>query len=155
MNEGAELELLEIRVKTFMNEVQNLVPALDNADIGDLCVRRATSALEHETLSPSWMDELIPALVAHERERRDNLRGMDWYGPAEQLSLQVAFFTSWLFDEVDAFMAELESHATHGSRCRCPVLRRLLHEHIDPCFEDSKHLAEAIERYRDNHPRQQ
>lgn len=137
---------------TFHDTVTDLLASMETADPDQaVTVEDLTSASAEESVSI-----LLADIADSERLRSSMPKPPDWYGPIEQVSLQVASSAELLMDHMDSILTEVEGHSTHPYGCRCYELLDLLHDRMNPALADYSDLSNAIEQlrqHRRSHPR--
>ena len=145
------LELLQIRALTFRDTVDELLAILEKDD-PDQPLAEDNSMTENAQGS---VTVLLAEIADSERLRSRMPEPPDWFGPIEQLSLQVADTGARPLDHAEELLAEVEAHNIHTFGCRCYQLFDLLHDRIDPALTECQDLLDAIEQlrqHRRSHP---
>jgi hypothetical protein len=138
------LELLQIWAIAFCDKVKGLESVVEVDEAGRLLLAEGEPSAG-AALPSRVIDESLAGLLARERAR-SSFNGMEWCGPVQQLSINVAFFANILLSLADPVITELEAHSSHQAGCRCARLSPLLHETIGPAIGESDELLRAIER---------
>ena len=136
-----DLERLQVRAMAFRDRVDDIVAMLHNNEEGEHPPREHWSQLS----AADAASRVIAKISEHNALRSDI---PDWYGPKEQLSVQVAFHGATLMDEADWLLSEVEADKTHSHPCRCDELRSILDQHIQPALDECQNLLAAIEQLR-------
>ena len=139
------LEFLQIRAIAFPDTAEDLVGTFDTDASGECTPEDSSTSLSPQESVTILLDEMadIERLYA-------SVPIPEWFGPAEQLSLQVANSGELLLKYADQLLSHIESHDkdAHAYGCRCYEFQDLLVERIGPTFAEWKDLQEAIERLR-------
>ena len=133
------LKFLQIRAIAFRDTVEKLVATFDDNVSGGCTPEDGLTSVT------VLLDEMADIEGLHVSASIP-----EWFGPAEQLSLQVANSGELLLKYADQLLSHIESHDkdAHAYGCRCYEFQDLLVERIGPTFAEWKDLQEAIERLR-------
>jgi hypothetical protein len=138
------LELLQIRALRFHDTAEELLAVLEEDQQDESMAGDSSVSLSVQESASVLLAELVDS----ERRRASLPKAPDWYGPGEQLLLEVGHSGTALMDRAEQMFDELDSHHAHDSGCRCYELLELLDERVQPALAEFHDLLDAIKQLR-------